>query len=720
MDLRALDPADAAQPELDLIALYSRSKTYDLQIRLDLLDLPETSQPDIYIALDLVPGGDVGLPINAESSRPWDILISIPSEGTALLSENQSSISNLQSPTFLIPRVVRDPIMDTVTISVNANLLPIQSSVFYIQVLTTAPNSPTVSDVIEMISSEAQPLGRAPLLISFWNSLPAHTPAQALRRWDGAHTGPLGRRHGLRHIVDAAQRYQVPITLLDLKSPFSLSALDLLNVMPGIAKAESDGILTLPDTLPVGYFGKLPEWAKHTVASISRQTGTNMGVSGSPLIFTYNQQAGKLSPYWTALELHDVTDQEVPQTHIYQHGISSILPLPLQRYDAAQITEEGLDLEIKKALLATALGVESSDPVPITLLGGNLPHTHWGDPELVDLAMRYIAAHPWIQAMGEIDILNYERISGYLPPEAIPTLDQYEPILSALEDAPPSSITALAWDAYLGLMAPADPSYEELPVLRSQYLGVIGDLLIAAVWDANVGAGNTHLAIRKDCDIDSDFDGEAECIISTEDVFALIDPQGARLNLLFIRDKEGIHQVVGQSSQFAVGLNDPFSWDLSRGPQADPEVIPGAFAGPWEAYEISMIKDGLRFTSPTVQKDFTLLKDGLRVEYQSNIPLQVQVPLALAPQTRFSSGWGDRYFQEETTQGWVWGVKSESRVQVKTSGVLTTQTFIDDHPALLVPENPNYEYLPGHYIPIPLAIATIQAEGNFWVELKIP
>jgi len=723
--LLTLDPADAAHPALDLIALYTRSTAYDLQIRLDILDLLESSHADFYIALDLAPGGEVKLPINAETSRLWDILIIIPAESPARISnllppnsKFQNPIPNSHSPPLPIPRVIRDPVLDTLTISLNAHLLPEQAEPFYIQAFATSSGSPEVLDSIAPTSSEAVTHERAPMLISFWNALPAHTPAQALRRWDGAHTGPLGRRHGLKYLIEAAGRHQVPIALLDLKSPLSLSALEFLGGLSQIEDYAKNNLITIPDTLPAPLFGDLPAWANQRGAAIGREKAIKFGLKGSSLLYTHAQQPTQFSPYRLSLVLQPAVDEGVPQTHIFRSGDRSILPIPLKGYDTVQISEDGINLDIKKALLTAAIEADSSNVTPITVLGGDLPHTNWGDPLIVDLTMRYISAHPWIQPLAEADILTFPQQTGYVHLPLSGAFQQHDRVLEALESAPTNTITNLAWDAYLTTLAPADPDYQDLPKLRSQYLGVIGDLLSAAQWENNIEGD--EMAIRKDCAVDSDFDGQPECMLSSENMFALIDPQGARLSLFFIRDENGPIQVVGQSSQFAVGLSDPFTWDYSRVPLSDPKVIPGAFAGPWELYEITYLPDGLRFSSPSVQKDYILSENGLHVEYQISKPIQVQVPLALAPETRFSSGWEERYYYEDSPQGWIWGIDSGPRVIVDTSGVLTTQTFIDDLPALSFPEDPNYDYPPGHFLPIPLGVATIQAEEDFWVELFFP
>jgi hypothetical protein len=85
--------------------------------------------------------------------------------------------------------------------------------------------------------------------MAFWNVFPATTPTQALRDWDGAHTGPLGSRHGLKYVLSAARQFGFPMALLDLKSPASLGALGFMGEIPEIQALYAGGRLILPDVV---------------------------------------------------------------------------------------------------------------------------------------------------------------------------------------------------------------------------------------------------------------------------------------------------------------------------------------------------------------------------------------------------------------------------------------------------------------------------------------
>ena len=109
------------------------------------------------------------------------------------------------------------------------------------QAFSAPAGDSAIADSMAAFSLEGRPPARARTLLAFWNTLPAYSPAQALRRSDGAHTGPLGGRHGLGNLLKAARDYQAPVALLDLKTISSLSALDFLDqVQPLKEMADRD------------------------------------------------------------------------------------------------------------------------------------------------------------------------------------------------------------------------------------------------------------------------------------------------------------------------------------------------------------------------------------------------------------------------------------------------------------------------------------------------
>lgn len=195
-DLRLLDPVDnTSTPSTDILAVYFRTSGSDLEIRVDLLDLPLIPDYRLQISLDILPGGN-----------PWDLSINIPANGRPSVTPANSN---------LIPRIIRDPWMDTVTVRFNQINI---SQPFTLQVASFTADESDPADVTDAVRSDAfPPVQRAPLALVFWDVFPAATPAQALRHWAGAHTGPNGGRHGLKYILDNAGQYSIPVALLDLK-----------------------------------------------------------------------------------------------------------------------------------------------------------------------------------------------------------------------------------------------------------------------------------------------------------------------------------------------------------------------------------------------------------------------------------------------------------------------------------------------------------------------
>jgi len=229
-DLRLLDPPDALLPAQDIIAAYTRTVIkgkippfnnslsmnldQEVQIRLDFLDLTIQNQFDIYLAFDHQPGGVSEWPWGSDTQIAWDTLVLLPASGRIQAWDiYHRDVKNLSI------RAIRNPILDTVEIRLDARGLPGLNAGYHVQIITTPSGKTEIVDQLAPFHSNDTPPKPAQVLLAFWNSLPANTPAQALRRWDGAHTGPLGGRHGLYNLLRSAHSHKIPLALLDLNPP---------------------------------------------------------------------------------------------------------------------------------------------------------------------------------------------------------------------------------------------------------------------------------------------------------------------------------------------------------------------------------------------------------------------------------------------------------------------------------------------------------------------
>src|SRR5450759_544081 len=146
-DLRLLDPVDnTLTPSTDILAVYLRTVGSDLEIRVDLLDISLIPDYDLTIHLVTLNG---------------NLNITIPADGHPSVTPAKSS---------LIPRVIRNPWLDTVTIRLNRLDIP---QPFTLQVASFNPGDSTPADETAPVRSDAlTPTQRAPTLLIFWDVFP--------------------------------------------------------------------------------------------------------------------------------------------------------------------------------------------------------------------------------------------------------------------------------------------------------------------------------------------------------------------------------------------------------------------------------------------------------------------------------------------------------------------------------------------------------------------
>lgn len=703
-DLRVLELPDTSTPNLDLVAAYARLTKKDLELRFDLLGSPDPFDYDIYLALDTGPSDASVRPLSFIPSSEWEILLHFPARGSphAINADGQ--------PDTIRPRILRNSRQDSFTVRVSRSDLPSNPKQVSFQAFLTSPGQATISDMIGPIMVGAQPpTAQAPVVLVFWDSLPSATPAQALRRWDGAHTGPFGQRHGLGVLLRAASTARIPLAILDLKEPGRLAALEALGGLDLVREMQRNNLLLLPD-LASGD----PETAADSLAT-SRRAARQFGLASSP--FFFGSLNGKIPQAYQVGFAHLIESHQISAW-----GEIHLIPLPeIVESETGQADSHGLTVETRLALLETALSV---DPHDLVVLGGSLPTSPWGDSLVAGPTLEFLAGHPWIKVLDEANLLDFPTVPGaptcpglLCLPDMAPN-ELIDPVRAALEEAPDNLFSQIAWRTYRSLTEPTDD--ERRAALQANYLGQIGNLLAAARWYENPRAESA-------CQSDLDWDGEPECILASDKLFFVIDQQEAMLVLAAARTRQGPLQWIAPRSQFVVGLGDPSEWLVNGGQFADPQEIPGAFgdqARDGIQYEVNLGPGLAVFTHPTngTRKTFRLEDQQLQVSVESDQPVVSQLPLALLDQDTYSPGWYARFQAGEPADftSVTWKRSDGTLVSINAQAArLSIHSFTESLSFLTSPENPDFGYPPGHFTPFPMAVIDIQSEGSFLLEISL-
>jgi hypothetical protein len=714
-DLRILEAPGTQDPAHDLVAAYARLTRTDLELRFDLLGSPEPFDYDLYVVFDTGRQGGGHLPFGAFPNVDWDIAFSFPAQG---LPRAFSAAGNVLS---IRPRINRDSVQDSAAMRISLRELigdPLQYQVY--AYIVKRGETQVADRIGPLLVGGAPQEAHGPLFLAFWDSFPSATPAQALRRWSGAHTGPYGQRHGLSVLLQAASQSNIPVAVLDLKRSEQLSALESVGGMAFISQLQKDKLLLLPDLA----YGD-PQ-AAATSLQFSLIAGQRFRLSTSP--FLYGAVDIPTPGGLETLGKHQGAFARLQDSsHLRVWNNIRLVPLPDRvSEEDLQVDMKGLPVAARAALLQAAL---SPDPADLVVLGGSLPNSPWGDSLIAVPAFRYIAGHPWIRTLDSEDLLHFPAAAG--APDCpdllcLPAQETFHPrqaqIRQALQDSPGGLFRDLAWQTYLSLTQPTpDP---RLQALRAGYLGQVGPILAAAHWNAAPGQQSA-------CIEDINWDGAPECILSSYNIFLALDPMGGRLTFAAARIGNEPLEWIGPRSQFVVGLGDEFEWHPERGLAADPQEIPGAFGDPldpgspavtWSMYQAETHPGVIILTNPQdgTRKIFRLTAQGVQVFIESRQPRQTQIPLALINGHSYEPSGFSRYHTVPGLQGFVWEMDRSASLQLSVNGArVSSQTFSDSRQLMDKPEDPNIGYPSGHFVPFPLAVIDLQPEGNYSVDLQL-
>ena len=706
-DLRVLqNPPEQIPAELALVGLYTRSRDEEVQIRVDFLASRAERDSDVYLFLDTQPGGGRGRsPLEVEPRLQWDFVVILPAGGPGLIFRPDGS-----AIPALTPRYYRDSLISDLVVAMKQAQFPGNPGHFQVEAYATAPGDKRPAASIGPVWSDAAPPQAAPVLLAFWNTLLAATPAQTLRRWDGAHTGPLGQRHGLKELIEASAANNVPVALLDLKKPASLQALDYLNALPRIMDLEASSLLLLPDTA----------WGDPDILrglETSRETAVRYGVKPSAFLY------GSLLPV-PPDEYQFVFARLQDPSHLQRSGSRTLIPLPTSDNSEFDLDhpETGLTIAVRRQIIAIALSPDRSD---LFALGGSLPDSLWGDAITAVQALEFLGGHPWIQMLNDSGLAILLPAAGAtaLCPDWI-CLDLAENHLAdlglaalrrELEALPTGTFRDLAWDSYLRLTDP-DPDPNRM-ALRLGYLPELQGMIRAAAW-------GEHPGLLSSCSISHSIDEKPFCFLANQTLFLAIDPETAAIRFAFGLIRNAPVQLIGPSSQMVVGLGDPSDWQPGTGILSDPQVIPGAF---WDSsvssgpFEIEAHRGEIIFSrgEPPLSKTFRLDGANLTVRYETQSSVETSLPLLVneveaGGQNRFGE-----YEFEPTSGGWRWGIAQGPHVEIRTDATGEFSSFLETRTLMRDPENPDREIPSGHYVPFPLAVINISADQGFTVTISV-
>jgi len=684
-DLRALDPSDTQEPDQDLIAIYTRFVGQSFQIRIDFLSMDDYFGSDISIALDTNFGG-ISLIETRDSHHilsdiDWDFLIGI--SGTiafSILNSHNLPVDGIE--TF----IMIDQAQDRMIISLPRTFLPVYLGHTNIQVFTTSRETGQIIDQIAPVGIDTPPPPRAQVLFEFWNTFSAASPAETLRSWAGAHSGPMSSRHGLQYLIEAMDQTEATLFILDPLTPQDLSALDYIEQMPRMKSLIERGLLIFP------------------VLDNDQRSGNE--IVNNWLVDEEN--------YKNSLLLKRMIDKD---SKLFYNGGNDYAQPTKEENDCDFIDLSMHDflfnqipISCKKLLISSA----TSPPVKPLTIGGDFRASFLGNPSISRYFFEYIYEHPWIQILTAKDLGNLGQ--SYLLPKSIIASISSQPYLhtqqstnqlkiaQAIELLPRNNITDLASEVFNLITQPENPAIYSL---SAAYLGQVGEIIAAAEW-----ADKPY--VIETCETDLDYDGVNECLLANEKIFMVVEPQGGYVPFMFSRDDEGIHQIIGPTWEFMLGISDPSEWNPDLGVRADNRQILGAFQDSftsWNAYQTDVKPGAINLLNAegTMIKAIHLFENHTSITIQKSEVEQfyTYIPLAVDPWVRFSPGWGDLYTQIATLFSYTWGLRGGETVTIGANIPLTVNTFSDSKDQMLSAEDPNYDYAAGHYLPYPMSLVTI-------------
>ncbi len=445
-DVKALDPwGDSGDDASDLIAVYEKEAGGLIHFRIDVMDARSDSKPNLYLAIDYAAGGTSALPggISGSAGIEWDLMLSLSAAGKARIFDpaGKSKPELLESSSF-------DMTLDYGELAIHREALAgWDGSPFMIHTLA-ADAAGALTDSSSPAATDAA-TGRGKLALVFGNIFNAGGPA-SISWYDGfafpAADHP-GERGGYKYLLDAAEKFDLPLNLIDLRVE-TLPGLDLLGVLDRLRELSDRGLVDPITTSTYGYY--MPWQPADADERMLRLAGEQREAFGLPHPDVYYPYEGWL----TVEDLKEIREAGYPAIYATDRygywfgwlkdadwgisgavenwhkaqrkihmvngvkiffGLQGYPPDPrlgnvdfdpgwyLQNWDSFAGTDGGLHHGWRRMLLDLAIDPDQEQYIS---MGTDLWLTSWYFQSDAERNMRWLAAHPWIDVTTYSDLLE--------------------------------------------------------------------------------------------------------------------------------------------------------------------------------------------------------------------------------------------------------------------------------------------------------------------------
>lgn len=473
-DLKGLDPwGDTESRAMDIVAVYEKEEPDFLRFRLDFLDLPTEMITPTHFALDFVSGGSTVVEpgnVTITFDVEWDLMVSI--SGTSHILYDSTFVEHPD----LLADVQVDRQLDFVAFGIARDAFAgWDGGAFQMQALAAAPGNMSLLDKIAPVETDDS-TGRAKLVLPFANYGNYQAPYE-INVYDGFGFRPderPGERRGVRYIMDAAEKYNIPFALRFLRIE-TLPGLEYLRINDRIRDLAGRGLFEPMAGLGYGHFmAWQPDDIDARAIDLASELRQDLDIPASTVFYPYEamiaagdiqviQDAGfeaiyglEQYRYWFGW-IEDWSDPEAVQAEfetwrkvhlingmpfVFDNRIGNYMlgAVADERWDEInwneyseykqfEGTDQGLDLWWRTILHDMALDLDQEQ---FFVIGTDIDLTAWIFADAVDWNFRWLASHPWIEVTtfsnilgrgwaaidhGDLGLADDELLMQYLPDE---------------------------------------------------------------------------------------------------------------------------------------------------------------------------------------------------------------------------------------------------------------------------------------------------------------